>query len=249
MLSVKPWRAQAVLFFIAAQSLCVLIGGMAIDLLQKAGVSGFKSLDDFGCILVGTLSFQGATWVLMGFFLRYHHVDWREELGFKNKNLLRSLLLALALVRGYFARRLMPLQSASDALMDKIGWAPKDEMAVTLLTNAPTPVAHIYLVLFAVVLAPVAEEFIFRGVLFPFLKQLGMLRTAWIGLNLFFAFIHGDAAIFLPLFALSVALTWLYEKTDNLLAPMLAHALFQRRRPGRAEICHPINPSPHRERI
>jgi len=225
MLSVKPWRAQAVLFFIAAQSLCVLIGGMAIDLLQKAGVSGFKSLDDFGCILVGTLSFQGATWVLMGFFLRYHHVDWREELGFKNKNLLRSLLLTLALVVVILPAA-FALQSVSLALMNKIGWTPKDEMAVTLLTNAPTPTAHIYLVLFAVVLAPVAEEFIFRGVLFPFLKQLGMLRTAWIGLNLFFAFIHGDAAIFLPLFALSVALTWLYEKTDNLLAPMLAHALF-----------------------
>ena len=225
MLSVKPWRAQAVLFFIAAQSLCVLIGGMAIDLLQKAGVSGFKSLDDFGCILVGTLSFQGATWVLMGFFLRYHHVDWREELGFKNKNLLRSLLLAFALFVVILPIAYL-LKSASDVLMDKIGWAPKDEMAVTLLTNASTPVAHIYLVLFAVVLAPVAEEFIFRGVLFPFLKQLGMLRTAWIGLNLFFAFIHGDAAIFLPLFALSVALTWLYEKTDNLLAPMFAHALF-----------------------
>ena len=225
MLSVKPWRAQAVLFFIAAQSLCVLIGGMAIDLLQKAGVSGFKSLDDFGCILVVTLSFQGATWVLMGFFLRYHHVDWREELGFKNKNLLRSLLLTLALVVVILPAA-FALQSVSLALMNKIGWTPKDEMAVTLLTNAPTPTAHIYLVLFAVVLAPVAEEFIFRGVLFPFLKQLGMLRTAWIGLNLFFAFIHGDAAIFLPLFALSVALTWLYEKTDNLLAPMLAHALF-----------------------
>jgi membrane protease YdiL (CAAX protease family) len=33
-------------------------------------------------------------------------------------------------------------------------------------------------------------------------------------------------AIFVPLFALALALTWLYEKTDNLLAPIFAHSLF-----------------------
>ena len=35
-----------------------------------------------------------------------------------------------------------------------------------------------------------------------------------------------NGAIFLPLFVLALALTWLYEKTDNLLAPITAHALF-----------------------
>jgi membrane protease YdiL (CAAX protease family) len=174
---------------------------------------------------MGTLSFQGATWILMGFFFRYHHVDWREELGLKNKHLPRALFLALALVV-IILFVAFPLQYVSVTLMNKMGWTPKDEMAVTLLTNASSPAAQIYLVFFAVVLAPVAEEFIFRGVLFPFLKQLGLVRTAWIGVNLLFAAIHGDVAIFLPLFVLSLALTWLYEKTDNLLAPMFAHGLF-----------------------
>jgi membrane protease YdiL (CAAX protease family) len=224
MLSVKPWRAEAIIFFVLAQCLCLLMGASVVGLLQKFGVTGFKSLDDFGCIVIGTLSFQGATWVLMGFFFRYHRVDWREELGFKSKNLPRSLLLALAIVVGILLVA-YPLQYLSVIFMDKIGWTPKDEMAVTLLTNASTP-TYIYLVIFAIVLAPVAEEFIFRGVLFPFLKQLGWPKTAWAGLSLLFALIHGDAAIFLPLFVLSLALTWLYEKTGNLLAPMLAHALF-----------------------
>jgi membrane protease YdiL (CAAX protease family) len=38
--------------------------------------------------------------------------------------------------------------------------------------------------------------------------------------------IHADAAIFVPLFVFALALTWLYEKTDNLLAPIVAHGLF-----------------------
>ncbi len=225
MLSVKPWRANAVLFFIAAQAFCLIFGNATLDLLQKIGVAGFKSLDDFGSLLIGTLCFQGITWVLMGFFFRYHQVDWRDALGFRNKNWLRSLLLALGVVIVILLVAL-PLQSVSVDLMAKIGWKSKDEMAVTLFTNASSLPAQIYLVFFAIVLAPVAEEFIFRGLLFPFLKQHDMPKTAWIGLNLFFAFIHGDAAIFIPLFVLSLALTWLYEKTDTLLAPIFAHALF-----------------------
>jgi membrane protease YdiL (CAAX protease family) len=76
------------------------------------------------------------------------------------------------------------------------------------------------------VLAPVAEEFIFRGMLYPFVKQLGWPRLAWIGVSFAFALIHDDAATFVPLFVLALALTWLYEKTDNLLAPIAAHSLF-----------------------
>ena len=75
-------------------------------------------------------------------------------------------------------------------------------------------------------LAPVAEEFIFRGVLFPFIKQLGWPKLAWVGVSFLFALIHGAAAIFIPLFVLALALTWLYEKTGNLLASIVVHSLF-----------------------
>jgi membrane protease YdiL (CAAX protease family) len=41
-----------------------------------------------------------------------------------------------------------------------------------------------------------------------------------------FALVHGTAAIFIPLFVLALALTWVYEKTGNLLAPIVVHSLF-----------------------
>ncbi len=84
----------------------------------------------------------------------------------------------------------------------------------------------VYLGVFAVVIAPVAEEFIFRGMLFPFVKQLGFPKLAWFGVSALFALIHLNAPTFVPLFVFALALTWLYEWTDNLLAPITAHALF-----------------------
>jgi membrane protease YdiL (CAAX protease family) len=84
----------------------------------------------------------------------------------------------------------------------------------------------VYLGVFAVVLAPVAEEFIFRGMLFPFVKQLGFPKLAWFGVSFLFALIHMNAPTLLPLFVFALGLTWLYDRTDNLLAPITAHALF-----------------------
>jgi membrane protease YdiL (CAAX protease family) len=84
----------------------------------------------------------------------------------------------------------------------------------------------IYLGFFAVVMAPVAEEFIFRGMLYPFIKQFGFPKLALFLTSILFASIHGSIIYFAPLFVLALAFTWLYEKTGNLLAPVIAHSLF-----------------------
>jgi membrane protease YdiL (CAAX protease family) len=225
MLSSKPWRAESVFLLCAAQCACLCLGMAAAGLLQKFGVNGFKQAEDSGNILLATLCFQGATWILIPVFLRQHHIGWREAFGLRGPKLNRALLMAVA-----FVILVLPvawlLQEASIAALTKLGWPLADQTAVTLLAGAKSLDLKIYLGLFAVVLAPVAEEFIFRGMLFPFIKQLGFPRLAWFGVSALFALIHFDAAIFIPLFILALGLTWLYEKMDNLLAPIVAHALF-----------------------
>jgi uncharacterized protein len=225
MLLEKPWRGEIVMQFIALQFLCFASGIVAIGLLHKLGVTGFKQEADFGNVLLATLCFQGATWILIPFFLRQHQVRWRDAFGFQKPALFRALFGAVALAIVILPVA-MGLQSASIFVLEKIGWPVEDEAAVALVAGAKSLWLKIYLGVFAVVLAPVAEEFIFRGVLFPFFKQLGFPRLAWFGVSLLFAAIHFDAAIFLPLFALALALTWLYQKTDSLLAPIVAHGLF-----------------------
>ena len=81
-------------------------------------------------------------------------------------------------------------------------------------------------VLITVVLAPLGEELLFRGVLYPAMKRAGFPRLAWWGTSLLFATIHFNRPIFIPLLLLSLLLVWLYEYTDNFLAPLTTHALF-----------------------
>ena len=211
--------------FCGAQLLCFCLGLTIACLLQKAGIAAFQPPDGFGAVLLVTLGFHGVAWLLILFFLRQHQVGWREALGVCGPQLPRALLLALLL-----AIAILPvawgLQFISVDALTRAGWPPEEQLAVTLLANTKSWWMRVYLGAFAVVLAPVAEEFIFRGMLYPLVKQLGSPRYALFGISAIFALIHLDAGTLVPLFVLALALTWLYEKTDNLLAPITAHALF-----------------------
>ena len=225
MLSAKPWRAEFVIQFCAAQLISLCLGVTIVGLLQKAGFAAFQPPAGSGAVLLGTLSFQGVAWALILIFLRQHQVRWRDAFGFHGPRLLRALLMAIIV-----ATVILPvawlLEKASVLELTRLGWPLEDQAAVTLVANTKFLWARVYLGVFAVVLAPAAEEFIFRGMLYPFVKQLGYPRMAWVGVSFVFALIHLNGAIFFPLFALALVLTWLYEKTDNLLAPITAHALF-----------------------
>jgi membrane protease YdiL (CAAX protease family) len=224
MLSSKPWRAEAVIFFIAAQFLCFFAGAIAIFFLHHFSIGGFRKPDDFGNILLATLCFQGATWILIPILLRLTQTDWREAFGL-HKNIFHSFVLAVGVLIVILPIALV-LEHWSVLLLEKTGWHPEEEAAVELISKAQMFPVQIYLGIFAVVIAPVAEEFIFRGVLYPFVKQLGFPKLALFGVSALFALIHFGAAFFIPLFVLALAFTWLYEKTGSLLAPIFAHSLF-----------------------
>ena len=78
----------------------------------------------------------------------------------------------------------------------------------------------------ALLLAPIAEELLFRGIMYPALKGFGFPRFAFWATALVFTFIHFNAAAFLPLLLFACVLNVLYEWTGNLLACMVAHTTF-----------------------
>lgn len=77
-----------------------------------------------------------------------------------------------------------------------------------------------------VLLAPLAEEFLFRGVLYPAVKQSGYPRVALWGTAVLFAAIHLNLIAFFPLLVMALLLTAVYELTGNLMASIAMHMLF-----------------------
>lgn len=224
MLSKKAWQPELVMMFIASLLACFCFVSIIASLLH-GHVAGFKNSEDVGFLLCGTLGIHGVILVLMAVFLRLHEISWREALGLNNPDWKKSL--AQAVVVFALALPLMwLLQFLSVAILTKLGHPPEKEAAVAMFLGAKTIWAQGYFALFAVVIAPMAEEFFFRGLLFPFLKQMGWTKTAWFGVSFLFALIHLGAAVFVPLFVFALMLTWLYNKTNCLLASMFVHSLF-----------------------
>ncbi len=146
------------------------------------------------------LSVAGALRAALPLFLRYLPLVW-----------IASFLWSVLLAR---------LQRTG--LVEDV--APQE--LVVLFAAGGDPVAMVVLALLAVLLAPVVEELIFRGCIYRFLKSQISPFPAQVASAALFASLHANLAAFFPLVLLGVLLARTYERTGNLLPPILFHSLF-----------------------
>jgi membrane protease YdiL (CAAX protease family) len=157
-------------------------------------------------------------------FLRARRVKWSEAFGFKNNR--RHAIMAGMAVACIFLPVAEGLKWGSYHLMTNLRLEPQEQEVVRALRVTDAWSNRLVLGLLALFLAPVVEELLFRGMLYPAIKQAGFPRLAIWGVSLLFALVHANLFTFVPLFVLAILLTLLYEHTDNLLAPITTHALF-----------------------
>ena len=114
-----------------------------------------------------------------------------------------------------------------NALADE---APEGQKLVTVIAEQAQAEGGLEFLIFfafmAVVVAPIGEEILFRGILYPSIKQNGYPKVAIFGTAVLFGLFHVNLLTFASLTFVGLALIFIYEKTDNLLAPILAHAFF-----------------------
>jgi membrane protease YdiL (CAAX protease family) len=82
------------------------------------------------------------------------------------------------------------------------------------------------LVLAVVLVAPIAEELFFRGVVYNAWEREYGSKVAVFGSAALFAAIHGSLFLLLPIFVLGVGLALVYRSTRSLPATMVMHAGF-----------------------
>ncbi len=171
------------------------------------------------------LTLDGSILAATAFVLRWNRLTWQNAFGFTRWTLRRSLgwgafaalvFLPVGWVLNWLSLYVLSLLNRETPVQE----------AVQLLQNTHNHTSLAVQIVFAVAIAPVAEEVLFRGILYPAIKRLGFPCIALWGTSVLFAAIHANLPIFLPLVALAVALAMLYEYTDNLLAPITAHAIF-----------------------
>lgn len=126
---------------------------------------------------------------------------------------------------------LLPLVLVA-AMVSQLLFSPPDQEhtfqpVLVFFTDAATPGwFRWWIVGVAVIIAPIVEEALFRGVMLPVLLRKYGVWTSLIGCSLLFALVHGHLPSMLPLFVLSMGLGAAYVYTGNLCVPIGIHAVF-----------------------
>jgi membrane protease YdiL (CAAX protease family) len=125
---------------------------------------------------------------------------------------------------------LLIIGTIAEALLHQPPDAFGHRLLVVLVSGDTPPAARLMLIGSVVLIGPVLEELLYRGLLQSAVVQLtGMRWMAIFAVSAVFAVMHLGAAAWytLPgLMALSIAFGWTYERTGSLLPPILLHILF-----------------------
>lgn len=111
-------------------------------------------------------------------------------------------------------------------VLEKLGVEAQQQPVMTELLALQSPFWKGFAIVFAVLLAPVAEEAVFRGVLLPLaIRRIGTWPAVLL-ISMLFAGLHGHAYTALPLMLVAVCFSLGYLWRGNLLIPITMHACF-----------------------
>jgi hypothetical protein len=177
--------------------------------------------------LIGDVLFDLAFVVAAVYFARLRGRPRPRDFGFRRARVLRAIGGVIAAGVGYFA--------VTDAYASLLSLHGTDKLPAPLGT-ATSPAAMTGIALFVCVLAPMAEEFFFRGFIFGVLRRMrievaGRNLGVWIAAvitGILFGLAHSGSALsqdLVPLGFLGFVLCLLRWRTGSLYPCMALHSL------------------------
>jgi len=200
--------------FATSLSLFLLLGTLG------SFTTGTKQIGDR--VLAENLLFTLGIVVLITGLLKLRGFDVNSLTGFTKTSFGRAALTGATLLLAAY-----PLIGLADAITQRLLGSGSSKQTIVELFNASRTLdRRIMIIIFAVAIAPAAEEFLFRfffyGVLRRYLGRfLGLVLN-----SLLFAAVHAHLPSFAPLFVLGSCFTIAYEWSGTILVSMTMHALF-----------------------
>lgn len=216
------WRAAGWVALILISIQLVFVG-----VSQTLTVFGWLNTDapeSFDALIQGFM-FHVAALVIIALVLHSRAWTWGQAFGLEAKGLVKRLGMGLACYAGilpiFFSAAVL-----SRLVMLIIGYPVTIQDVVLIFVEPQSAWSLLGLLGLAMVIAPAAEEVLFRGMLLPLLmKRLGT-GPAVILSSALFALIHFHVPSFFPLFVLAAGFALAYIHTGSLWVPIVMHALF-----------------------
>ncbi|MGZ4984272.1 MAG: CPBP family intramembrane glutamic endopeptidase [Chthoniobacterales bacterium] len=172
--------------------------------------------------LIWTGLVEAALFAFLVVFLKFRGRDVDSLGGFSRLGFARTFFTGAILIFAAYPFVLM----ADILTQNLLHGAPSRQGIVDLFTNSQSLGQRALIIVLAVAMAPLVEEFVFRFFLYGVMRRyVGRLPGLLINAALFAA-VHAHLPSAAPLFVLGACFTLAYEWSGSILVPMTMHALF-----------------------
>lgn len=209
-----PWRAwqatiATVLVFLLSQIVLIL-------LLVLVGLE-LESLSTAATIGTG-LATSTVTLLLAWWFASWFGSNPKKSLGLHKPTTNIWPIVGLGMLV------FIIVSALSASLVERLwpSFDPAQEQDLGL-GQIDTPLEYISTFILLVMVAPLVEEVVFRGILFSGWRRHGFIIGAFVS-SLFFGLAHWQPNVVLATIVLGWILAYLYEKTGSLWAPIALHS-------------------------
>ena len=172
--------------------------------------------------LVANLVLTVVLLLILAGFLKLRGFDLDGLAGFSKVGIVRAVSTgALLLLVAY------PLLLVVEAITQQlIGHGSSTQSIVELFNKSRTIGQRIMIIILAVAVAPVAEEFVFRFFLYGVFRRYFGRLVGVLTNSVLFAAVHAHLPSFAPLLVLGTCFTLAYEWSGSILVSMAMHSLF-----------------------
>lgn len=210
---------EAMLVFLGAQSLQVLWFGGAASLLWDGEI---PPTEERGAWTIWALSFGLWAGYLLGPMFMNRVTGSGPMVDFGLSVTARGVAIAAAIGAAVQLLVLPAIYTPLLRLVDADPGAAARELAATV----DTPTEIFFFMGAAVVIAPVVEEWFYRGMLLPALARRFNPAVGIIGSSVLFTLVHIRPIMFPGIFALAIVLAIMTMKTRRLAPAIIAHMGF-----------------------
>ena len=144
----------------------------------------------------------------------------RNELGLKDLITFSDIGLAIAGFFGY-----LTFSAILTALFSVFPWFNLTENQPLLYSTLISPLNKVFAAIALVVVGPILEEVIYRGLIYGKLRKKHSLITSILIVSILFGFLHGQWNVGVDVFALSVVACLMRETTGTIYAGIILHIL------------------------
>jgi len=172
-------------------------------------------------LVAGELVFVTIVLIVLA-FLNIRGFDIDALAGFSKSSLRRALSTGIVLLLAAW-----PLIGLADWItQNALGGGSSKQEIVDLFNSSHTIQQRVVIIVLAVVVAPISEEFIFRFFIYGVCRRYFGVAIGLVFNSLLFAAAHAHLPSVAPLFVLGGCFTLAYEWSGSILVSMSMHALF-----------------------